>query len=67
MKTVSLIIPAYNEEESLPLLYDKLCEFTENHTQYDWEILFVATAVVDKQDFPIVLCVILGKFTQLIV
>ena len=48
MKTVSLIIPAYNEEESLPLLYDKLCEFTENHTQYDWEILFVNDGSSDK-------------------
>lgn len=48
MKTVSLIIPAYNEEESLPLLYDKLCEFIENHTQYDWEILFVNDGSSDK-------------------
>lgn len=48
MKTVSLIIPAYNEEESLPLLYDKLCEFTEKHTQYDWEILFVNDGSSDK-------------------
>lgn len=48
MKTVSLIIPTYNEEESLPLLYDKLCEFTEKHTQYDWEILFVNDGSSDK-------------------
>lgn len=48
MKTVSLIIPTYNEEESLPLLYDKLCEFIEKHTQYDWEILFVNDGSSDK-------------------
>lgn len=41
MKTVTLIIPAYNEEESLQLLYNKLCELRDSVPQYHWEILFV--------------------------
>ena len=30
MKKVSIIIPAYNEEESLPLLYDRLSKVILN-------------------------------------
>lgn len=33
MKKVSIIIPTYNEEESLPLLYDKLKEVTRKFTK----------------------------------
>lgn len=48
MKTVSLIIPAYNEEASLPLLYNNLCEFIAVQTQYNWEILFINDGSTDK-------------------
>ena len=41
MKTVSLIIPAYNEQESLHALYNSLCELMESHKQYNWEVLFI--------------------------
>ena len=41
MKTVSLIIPAYNEQESLHTLYDSLCELMESHKHYNWEVLFI--------------------------
>ena len=30
MKKITIIIPAYNEEESLPLLYDRLEELMKN-------------------------------------
>lgn len=48
MKTVTLIIPAYNEEESLPLLYEQLCTLTASLSQYSWEILFVNDGSTDK-------------------
>lgn len=48
MKTISLIIPAYNEEESLPTLYTKLCELTQSLPQYGWEILFVNDGSSDR-------------------
>lgn len=41
MKTISLIIPAYNEQESLTPLYSRLCELMNCIKQYHWEILFI--------------------------
>lgn len=40
MKTVTILIPCYNEEASLPLLYEKLVELGTD-TPYAWEFLFV--------------------------
>jgi len=41
MKKVSILIPCYNEEKSLPLLYGELLQVIDNQKDYDWEILFV--------------------------
>ena len=44
MKKVSILIPAYNEEASLPLLYDELVRLMDRpqlFNRYEWEILFV--------------------------
>ena len=41
MKRVSILIPAYNEEESLPLLYRRLADVMNAHPTYAWEVLFV--------------------------
>ncbi len=41
MKTVSLIIPAYNEQESLAPLYTQLCQLMNEHQEYLWEVLFI--------------------------
>ena len=41
MKKVSIIIPAYNEEESLPLLYDRLSKVILNLKNYEFELLFI--------------------------
>ena len=38
---VSLLIPCYNEEASLPLLYKQLVSLMDGHPSYEWEILFV--------------------------
>lgn len=41
MKKVTILIPCYNEEQSLPLLYKELSSLIDSHQAYKWEILFV--------------------------
>ena len=41
MKKISIIIPAYNEEESLPFLYERLEKLLDSITNYEFEVLFV--------------------------
>ena len=41
MKKISIIIPAYNEEESLPFLYDRLIKIIDNIKHYEFEVLFI--------------------------
>jgi glycosyltransferase involved in cell wall biosynthesis len=48
MKKVTILIPCYNEEESLPALYSALSELMENNNNYSWEILFVNDGSRDK-------------------
>jgi len=47
MKKISLLIPCYNEEKSLPLLYPELVKLMEAHQQYEWELMFVNDGSVD--------------------
>ena len=48
MKKITIIIPAYNEEESLPLLYDRLNKVTSNLKEYEFEMLFINDGSKDK-------------------
>ena len=41
MKKITIIIPAYNEEEALPYLYKRLEDLMNNMKKYEFEILFV--------------------------
>ena len=41
MKKISLLIPCYNEEKTLPMLYPELVKRMEQNNQYDWEVMFV--------------------------
>lgn len=41
MKKISVLIPCYNEEASLPLLYTKLVKVMDSCKSYNWEVLFV--------------------------
>lgn len=47
MKKVSIMIPAYNEESSLPALYPALCRLMDSHPAYSWEVLFVNDGSTD--------------------
>lgn len=48
MKKVSIIIPAYNEEESLPFLYERVEKVINSIDNYEFEILFVNDGSKDK-------------------
>ena len=48
MKKITIIIPAYNEEESLPFLYERLEKLMKSINNYEFEILFVNDGSKDK-------------------
>lgn len=41
MKTISIIIPCYNEESNLHSLYEALTSFINSQPNYQWQILMV--------------------------
>lgn len=41
MKKISILVPCYNEEKSLPLFYQEIRKLTDNVRDYKWEVLFV--------------------------
>lgn len=41
MKKISILIPCFNEENTLPLLYPELKSLMDNMPLYEWEVLFV--------------------------
>ena len=45
MKKITIIIPAYNEEESLPMLIDRIKKIMDSMNKYDFEILFVKVKI----------------------
>jgi len=49
MKTVSIMVPTYNEEDNVELLYDAIInEFKINVKKYDYEIVFIDNCSSDK-------------------
>jgi len=44
---ISLIIPCYNEERAIPLLYKELCAVSESMSGYEFEYLFVNDGSTD--------------------
>lgn len=48
MKKISIIIPAYNEEDSLPFMYQKLNEIMALLNNYEFEILIVNDGSKDR-------------------
>jgi len=47
MKKISILIPCYNEEKSLPLLYPELVKLMDGNPAYDWELMFVNDGSAD--------------------
>ena len=48
MKKISIIIPAYNEEEALPALMERITKFADYTKDYDFEFLFVNDGSKDR-------------------
>ena len=47
-KLITVIIPAYNEEDSLPICFDRLTKILDKLPDYDFEILVVDDGSSDK-------------------
>ena len=47
MKKISILIPCYNEEKSLPLLYPELLKLMDSQPNYEWELMFVNDGSAD--------------------
>ena len=48
MKKLSIIVPVYNEEESLPYLYERLNKLMLEMKNYNFEVLFINDGSKDK-------------------
>lgn len=49
-KLITILVPAYNEEEVLPLLMKRLDSLTGQLPNYSWELLFINDGSKDKTD-----------------
>lgn len=47
-KRVSILVPCFNEEDSLSLFYKETTKVMDNLLQYDWELLFVNDGSKDE-------------------
>ena len=48
MKKISIIVPAYNEEESLPMLFSRVTALIDSISDYEFEVLFVDDGSKDR-------------------
>lgn len=48
MKKITIIIPAYNEEEALPILYERTKKLMKDMEKYEFELLFVNDGSKDR-------------------
>lgn len=48
MEKISIIVPCYNEEESMPLFYDEICKVASSFKKVDFEFIFVNDGSRDR-------------------
>lgn len=48
MKKISVIVPCYNEEDTIEAFYEAITEFWKNMSQYELEVIFVDDGSKDK-------------------
>jgi glycosyltransferase involved in cell wall biosynthesis len=48
MKKISIISPTFNEEENILVLYSQVCEVLDKLPQYEFELLYIDNASIDK-------------------
>lgn len=48
MEKISVIVPCYNEEESMPLFYDEICKVSDSFKHVDFEFIFVNDGSRDR-------------------
>lgn len=48
MERISIIVPCYNEEESMPLFYDEICKVASDFKHVDFEFIFVNDGSRDR-------------------
>lgn len=47
-KTISIVVPAYNEAGNVVLLYQKICNVFDSLPQYDFEVIYVNDGSIDE-------------------
>ena len=45
---ISIVVPCYNEEESLPIFYEEICNVASKMKKLDFEFLFINDGSKDK-------------------
>ncbi len=48
MKLISIVLPCYNEEANIPILYDSICNIINKIDNYNFELLFIDNCSKDK-------------------
>lgn len=48
MKKITILLPAYNEEQSFPLIRERMAGVLRDNAQYDWEFLLVNDGSTDN-------------------
>lgn len=48
MEKISVIVPCYNEQESMPLFYEEICKVAESFKHVDFEFIFVNDGSRDR-------------------
>lgn len=67
MKLLSVVLPCYNEEENIPIIYFELKNLLSTYKNYNYEIIFIDNASDDKTVYEIKKICKIDKNVKLIV